>query len=384
MTKQWGKRLVPLLLAASVCASSFAGCSKKDEGQSGTSSQTQSSVSSEGTAGGGSASANYSEGLTDNGYFANVNALSYVTLPDYKNMEIPEDTANISAEAVESELNSRAQNYAEAKQITDREVKDGDSVNIDYVGSVDGVEFEGGNTQGNGTTVTIGVTNYIDDFLEQLIGHKPGDTFDVNVTFPEDYGVEDLNGKDAVFVTTVNYIQETVIPEVTDDFVASNWKSSEGWSNRKDAEKGVKEELRQKAVSDYLWQQIQTQAEVSEIPREILDFQERRLRNYYSSAAAQYNMDVEEFVQQAAQAESLDALVETNRAQLEESGKSDLIFQALSEDMKLNLTDEDFAVYFENNTGSATYSQYESIYGLPYLALLVREDLVLQKLGELK
>lgn len=92
--------------------------------------------------------------------------------------------------------------YPDTVQVKDREVKDGDSVNIDYVGSIDGEEFDGGNTNGEGTTVTIGQTEYIDDFLEQLIGHKPGETFDVNVTFPEDYGQEALNGKDAVFKTT--------------------------------------------------------------------------------------------------------------------------------------------------------------------------------------
>lgn len=89
-------------------------------------------------------------------------------------------------------------------------IADGDTVNIDYVGSIDGVEFDGGSTQGQGTDLVIGSGSYIDDFEEQLIGAHPGDTVDVNVTFPEDYGKEDLNGKDALFVVTVNGIyQET-------------------------------------------------------------------------------------------------------------------------------------------------------------------------------
>jgi len=88
------------------------------------------------------------------------------------------------------------------------EVKDGDTVNIDYVGSVDGVEFEGGNTNGAGADLTIGSGSYIDDFEEQLIGAHPGDTVEVKVTFPENYGNEELNGKDAVFTVTVNGIYE--------------------------------------------------------------------------------------------------------------------------------------------------------------------------------
>lgn len=85
-------------------------------------------------------------------------------------------------------------------------VKDGDTVNIDYVGTVDGVEFDGGNTQGYGADLTIGSGTYIDDFEEQLVGAHPGDTVDVVVTFPENYGVDELNGKEAVFVTTINGI----------------------------------------------------------------------------------------------------------------------------------------------------------------------------------
>ena len=87
-------------------------------------------------------------------------------------------------------------------------VEDGDTVNIDYVGSVDGVEFDGGNTQGMGTDLVIGSGSYIDDFEDQLIGAHPGDQVDVYVTFPEDYGVEELNGKEALFQVTVNGIYE--------------------------------------------------------------------------------------------------------------------------------------------------------------------------------
>ena len=87
-------------------------------------------------------------------------------------------------------------------------VKNGDTVNIDYVGSIDGVEFSGGNTQGMGTDLVIGSGRYIDDFEEQLIGAHPGDNVTVTVTFPEDYGKEDLNGKEAVFEVIVNGIYD--------------------------------------------------------------------------------------------------------------------------------------------------------------------------------
>lgn len=88
-------------------------------------------------------------------------------------------------------------------------VENGDTVNIDYVGSVDGVEFDGGNTQGMGTDLVIGSGSYIDDFEEQLIGAHPGDTVEANVTFPDPYkNNTDLSGKEAVFTVTVNGIYE--------------------------------------------------------------------------------------------------------------------------------------------------------------------------------
>lgn len=88
-------------------------------------------------------------------------------------------------------------------------VEDGDTVNIDYVGSIDGVEFDGGNTNGQGTDLIIGSDSYIDDFEDQLIGTHPGDEVDVYVTFPDDYSLNpDLSGKEALFEVTVNGIYE--------------------------------------------------------------------------------------------------------------------------------------------------------------------------------
>ena len=124
--------------------------------------------------------------------------------------------SNETTSKVESSVtdeNSNAVSLIEAEETpyqTDPSltVENGDTVNIDYVGSIDGVEFSGGNTQGMGTDLVIGSGLYIDDFEEQLIGAHPGDHVTVTVTFPEDYGKEDLNGKEAVFEVTVNGIYD--------------------------------------------------------------------------------------------------------------------------------------------------------------------------------
>ena len=120
-----------------------------------------------------------------------------------------EDTSTASSAASASSASaSSASTSASASLQTDTSltIEDGDTVNIDYVGSIDGVEFEGGNTKGNGADLVIGSHTYIDDFEEQLIGHHPGDSVDVTVTFPEDYGKDELNGKEALFKVTINGI----------------------------------------------------------------------------------------------------------------------------------------------------------------------------------
>lgn len=119
------------------------------------------------------------------------------------------DAADSStAEAADTSTTDTAQNADETGYNTDSSltVEDGDTVNIDFVGTIDGVEFSGGNTQGQGTDLVIGSGSYIDNFEEQLIGTHPGDQVTVTVTFPENYGNDDLNGKEAEFAVTVNGI----------------------------------------------------------------------------------------------------------------------------------------------------------------------------------
>lgn len=115
----------------------------------------------------------------------------------------PTGSSNVDSLNAEAETQTDSSGYLTDTTLT---VEDGDTVNIDYTGSIDGTEFDGGSTNGAGTDLVIGSGSYIDDFEEQLIGHHPGETVDVTVTFPQDYGQETLNGKDALFQVTINGI----------------------------------------------------------------------------------------------------------------------------------------------------------------------------------
>jgi len=164
------------------------------------------------------ADSGYSAQLNEDGTIYNVTAADYVTLCDYSNITIPYADIAYTDEQIDKDIETALKNNAELSKETTVVAKDGDKVNIDYIGSIDGVEFEGGNTQGNGSDVTIGSGSLIDDFEEQLIGHKAGDIFDVTVTFPEEYpNNPDLAGKEAVFAVVMNGVY--VVPEFNDKFV---------------------------------------------------------------------------------------------------------------------------------------------------------------------
>ena len=125
--------------------------------------------------------------------------------------ETPEADATETPEVTEAADTTTTPEATEAPSYstdTSLTVKDGDTVNIDYVGKIDGTAFDGGSTNGQGTDLVIGSGSYIDDFEDQLVGAHPGDEVEVTVTFPDDYGVDELNGKEAVFDVTVNGIYE--------------------------------------------------------------------------------------------------------------------------------------------------------------------------------
>ena len=159
---------------------------------------------------------NYSEQIEDNGMIKNVKAADYIKTADYNNITANLSDIEYSDESVEADIEKLLENNMVLDKNGELTAKNEDKVNIDYVGKVDGVEFEGGTAQGS--DITLGSGKLIDDFEAQIEGHHPGDVFDVEVTFPEEYpNDETLAGRDAVFSVTLNGIYAK--PEFTDEFV---------------------------------------------------------------------------------------------------------------------------------------------------------------------
>ena len=160
---------------------------------------------------------NYSKGLNDDGTITGVTATDYVVLGDLQEMEVQYSDYAPEAETIDTKIAALLQERQEYYTDTDVVVAMNDTILVRYVGKVDGEEFEGGNTGDGGTIITVGQAGYIDGFEEQLVGHNIGESFDIEVTFPEDYSTTELAGKDAVFSITLMGIYYT--PEFNDAFV---------------------------------------------------------------------------------------------------------------------------------------------------------------------
>ena len=164
-----------------------------------------------------------------------------VKLGQYKGLKIEKTKPEKVSDAdIDAELTKLQERNARILEVTDRPVQDGDEVNLDYSGSVDGVKFEGGTAEKQ--TLVIGSHSFIEGFEEQLIGMNIGETKDINVTFPEDYHAEDLKGKPAVFTCTINGITVKQLPELDDEFA----KDASEFSTLKEMKADIKKTLQEK------------------------------------------------------------------------------------------------------------------------------------------
>ena len=164
-----------------------------------------------------------------------------VTISSYKGMKIKEFAYTVKDEEVEEEVKRVLERNARKVEVTDRAAVNGDIVNIDFVGTVDGVKFEGGEAEG--FDLTLGSSQFIPGFEDQVVGMNIGETKDVNVTFPENYQAENLKGKAAVFAVKLNGIQAKELPELTDEFI----KDATGSETVAEYKEKAKERLQKQA-----------------------------------------------------------------------------------------------------------------------------------------
>lgn len=192
------------------------------------------------------------------------NYSKYVELGEYKGIEYVKGSVEVTEEEVQAKLDTFAQGLAESKEVTGRAVKDGDIVNIDYVGTKDGVAFEGGTAEGS--DLEIGSNSFIEGFEDGLIGHDVGEKVSLDLTFPEDYGKEELAGEDVVFDVTINSITEKIVPEVTDELVKNNtdYETVDAYTDSvKESLKAEKETTIESQIQNDIFNQVVANCTVS-------------------------------------------------------------------------------------------------------------------------
>ncbi|MBR2742080.1 MAG: trigger factor [Clostridia bacterium] len=358
-------KVMGLVLAGAMLAGLFTGCqSAKDEKV----------IGDDGTI-------NYGAGLNDDGTIKGVKALDYVTLPDdYNAINVPAENYVISDDVIDYNVEYLMSGYTEDVDVLDRAVADGDTINIDYTGYLDGVAFDRGAAADQ--RVTIGVTSFIPGFLEQIIGHTPGEEFDINVTFPEEYPNDpDMAGKDAVFHIKLNSIIEQRTPELTDDFVAINF-SNYGWTSIEDMRTKMKADMEKASIQNYINDYLMENSTVSEVPQSLLDYQGDLMTAYYMNSAESYGMEFEEFLSSYLGVESVEEMKENQADTLKQQAEYNLVIQAVAEKDGISATDEAVSNYFEENSLTTNYQEIEDTYGKRYIKMAVLNELVLEHLAD--
>ena len=194
-----------------------------------------------------------------------------VKISSYTGMKIRKYAYIVTDEEVEAEVTRVQERNARKIEVTNRPAQNGDTVNIDFVGTVDGVKFEGGEAEG--FDLTLGSGQFIPGFEDQVVGMNIGETKDVNVTFPENYQAEALAGKPAVFAVKVNAIQGKELPEVTDEFIKEATGSETVEEYKAKARERLQKQADRKANDDTensILEAIAANTEV-EIPQAMID-----------------------------------------------------------------------------------------------------------------
>ena len=358
-------------VCAGALALSMAGCSKS--GSSSSASSETISINLGTAADHDYQNFTYSDGLDENGYWTGVKALDYVTLPeDFASVSIQRSTVEPTSEDVQSQIDNLLSQHATTQQVTDRAAADGDTVDIDYSGTVDGVAFSGGTY--SGYSLKLGSGTFIDGFEDQIVGHTPGETFDVNVTFPDGYSDSTdadgntlvLSGKKAVFSVTLNSITEEVLPELTDAWVDENYGTSDDLHSVEALQAFFQEQLYNSNLHSAIMDYLLAKSTFSDIPQSIVDYQVTQCLNYYYTMASYYGYDLDSFVKTMMGYDDADSMLASMADSIESYAKEALIYQAVAESLNLAPTQEQIDVY----------SSYTSTYGENYCTMIAMMDAV--------
>ena len=268
---------------------------------------------------------------------AGIDVEKCVTLGDYKGVTVEKTIQSVTDEDVQNEIDNALANYPVE---VDQAAKEGDTVNIDYVGKIDGEEFDGGSDQG--ADLKLGSGKFIDGFEDGLIGARKGETRTLNLTFPEDY-TQDLAGKAVEFTVTVNAVKEP-LSEPTDQWVADN---IEGYDNLADYKAGIRseqeesnEQTAENQVRYAAWTQVIDNCTINEYPETLVEVGKKLYEQQVKTYAKYAGMELDAYI------ESSGLTQEEYQSNMEEYGKNvaaqALVCQAICDKEGFAIGDDDY------------------------------------------
>ncbi len=324
--------------------------------------------------------------LTSDGFFKDVTAQDIVTLPAYEKYEMPKSLTEVSDDIVLGAIQSNAlTSFATEEKDTsaDRAAVLGDKVNLNYKGTMDGVEFEGG--AADNYDLTLGSGAFIPGFEDAVVGHKVGENFDINVTFPEDYvdpetdaeRAEQFNGKAAVFNITINHMYTTVYPELTDEFVKENF--ADLYASADEMTEYYRELLIDQQMKYYTEALLYSETEMTgDAPETVVTFAKELMKANMDAQYAQFGMTLEDVL--GISGMTLEDFY--TQQGLDNYVKTYLMTQAYYEKEGVVMTDDELKAYFEELYGTDDYSAIVTYYGKPYLKLSLMGEKMLDTIIE--
>ncbi len=305
-----------------------------------------------------------------------------VKISSYKGMKIRQYAYIVKDEEIDAEIKRVQERNARKIDVSDRAAVSGDIANIDFVGTVDGVKFDGGEAEG--FDLTLGSGQFIPGFEDQVIGMNIGETKDVNVTFPEDYQAENLKGKAAVFAVKLNKLQGKELPELTDEFI----KEATGSETVEEYKAKTKERLQQQAdrrandaTENSILEEIAKNTEV-EIPQAMIDREIDSLVQKFEYQLMYQGLKLNDYL------DFLKVTKEDFRKNYEEQAKKNvlhqLIISQLIKDEKVEATQEEIDAKVAEQAASVSKTAEEYKKNMdPRQFDYISSDIVVTKLFQL-
>lgn len=299
-----------------------------------------------------------------------------ITIKQYKGLEVDgAEAIAVTDEDVEMSIQSDLETLATKTDVTGRAAKLGDISVIDFVGKKDGVAFEGGT--GEDYELELGSGTFIDGFEDGIVGHNIGETFDLNLTFPETYGNADLAGQAVVFTVTLKSLQEKNVPELTVDILAqlgTEAKTIEEYKAqvKADLEKSNKETAETSLLSS-VWEALVNNCEVKKYPEGKIEEYQKNMEEQYSYYAQMYGMEIGQFFEQM--------FGMTSKEMAEKSVTQELAIALIAEKERLTISDKDYSKGVKEMAEQYGYQDEEEFVNA-YGKDTIRKALIQEKVGK--